>query len=555
MRRSHRPVFLRLAALLLPLASLGVACQGGVTGTDQPPGTGGTGSGGTGGGPPTGSFNLSCDKPNLGVPVLRLMNRTELQHTLTDVFPQIAGQWSNTLPSLNASAYGYDNDSGAVVGPQLAAAVLETAEAVATAVTGTALASILPCGTAAADRACAETFLNKYGRRLFRRPITAAEHDRYLAFFDAARAKPADFKTSLKWMTVGLIQSPNALYRSEIGATGGDGTRQLSIYEQASELAYTYTGSTPSDALLTQADGGNLGDLVALAKTMLATAPGKEVLQHFFESWLDYTRVVSVEKSGITDFPTVRSDMVQETRAFVGDVVIAKAGGVASLLTAPTTYPSTALAQYYGFPAPPAAYASINRPAGRGIGILAQGSVLASRAKPNSSSPTQRGLLVFQRLLCETKPSPPNVVPPAPEPDPGQITTRARYEMVHAQGTCAGCHKLFDPIGFGFEHFDEGGRYRADENGLAINTASNVPDGDGVPVFQFADEEGLMSGLANQPVVYQCLAAHLATYAFGSGESCLGSSRVADLQSGALGVADYFSALAAEPHFTHRAAQ
>ena len=43
-------------------------------------------------------------------------------------------------------------------------------------------------------------------------------------------------------MTVALIQSPNALYRSEIGADSGGGMRQLSPYEVATELAYTFTG-------------------------------------------------------------------------------------------------------------------------------------------------------------------------------------------------------------------------------------------------------------------------------------------------------------------------
>jgi Protein of unknown function (DUF1595) len=57
---------------------------------------------------------------------------------------------------------------------------------------------------------------SRYGRRLFRRAITSAEHDRYLSFFDSALGK-SNFKSAIKWLTVGLIQSPNAVYRSEIG--------------------------------------------------------------------------------------------------------------------------------------------------------------------------------------------------------------------------------------------------------------------------------------------------------------------------------------------------
>src|SRR5262249_60461807 len=137
------------------------------------------------------------------------------------------------------SAFGFDNDASSPVGSQFAQLLLDTATSLATAVTGSALAGILPCAASSPDHACAETFLNQYGRRLFRRPITTAEHDRYLAFFDTSKTK-SDFKTALKWMIVALIQSPNTPYRSEVGTDSGAGMRQLSSYAIATERAYTH---------------------------------------------------------------------------------------------------------------------------------------------------------------------------------------------------------------------------------------------------------------------------------------------------------------------------
>lgn len=256
------------------------------------------------------------------------------------------------------------------------------------------------------------------------------------------------------------------------------------------------------------------------------------------------------------NFATLRNDMVQETHAFINEVVLENKGGLKELLTANTTNPSRSLATYYDFPAPASDYATVTRSSGRGIGLLAQGSILASRALPTSSSPTRRGLLVFSRLLCQTKPTPPKDVPPPPPPAPGAVTTRQRYEEQHAaRGACAFCHKQFDPIGFGFEHFDEGGAYRATDGTLPINTVSNVPKPDLTPLFEFQDQETLARGLAEQETVYQCFAAYLATYAFGSADSCLGSSRVLELKAGSLNIADYFAALAAEPHFAQRESQ
>jgi hypothetical protein len=545
----------RLLWFAVPALAAIAACQAKVDGAATRNGTGGDGSGGSGGSSSmTASFNLQCPQVQLGSPVLRLLTASEFTNTISDIFPQVATQWSNTLPANTLSAYGFANDSSAVVGPQLAQALLDTATSIATAVTGTTLATTLPCSATSADHSCADQFVTQYGRRLFRRSLTQAEHDNYLTFFDSALAK-SNFATALKWVLVGLIQSPNAVYRSEIGTAASDGTRNLSADEVATEFAYTFTGSTPSDALLTQAESGSSVDVVSLAKSLLASDAGKAQVEQFFEAYLGYPQVASVERTNVTNFMAVRNDMVQETRTFI-DQIVQNNGGLQDLLTSPNTNPSIQLASYYGMPAPSADYASVQRPTTYGIGLLAQGSLLAANALPTSSSPTQRGLVVFSKLLCETKPTPPPNVPPPPPPAPGQVTTRQRYEEQHANGgACASCHKLFDPIGFGFEHFDEGGRYRADDGGLQINTVSDVPNPDGTPLFNFQDEPTLAQGLATQEVVYQCFAAYLATYAYGTADSCLGSSNVADFKAGTVSIMDYYASLAAEPHFVKRNAQ
>ena len=520
---------------------------------------GNTGSAGSG----DPNFHLNCTGASLGRPFLRLLTGAELQSTLTDIFPEVKGAWTLSLPSATISSHGFDNDGSSPVGAQLAGAYVDTALSLATALVGTPLATILPCSTGAADRTCAETFLNKYGRRLFRRPLTTAEHDRYLTFFDASKTK-SDFKTALKWMTVALIQSPNALYRSEIGADSGGGMRQLSAYEVATELAYTFTGTTPTDALLTMAAGGNLGDTTALAKTMIATDAGKQTLHRFFDQYLDYSNVSSVQKPNIASYASLSADMVQETRAFINQIVFTGGGGMKELLTATTTNPSRALAAYYatgnmytgGFPTPASDYASVTRPATTGIGILAQGSFLSSHAGSDTSSPTKRGLFTYYKLFCRAHLMPP---PNVPQLDTTTVmtginTTRDRYEKLHAAGSCASCHKVFDPLGFAFEHFDEGGRYRVKEKTFDIDSSGTVTGPDNSTIT-FANQQDLMNAVVKQPIIHECMSAYLAAYAYGSDEACLGASQVTALQSGSIGIAEAYARLAAEPHFTQRSAQ
>jgi hypothetical protein len=354
---------------------------------------------------------------------------------------------------------------------------------------------------------------------------------------------------------VGLIQSPHAVYKSEIGVLNTDGVRQLSPVELATELAYTFSGSTPSPELLAAAESGALGDPVEQATALLATERGKQALQRFFEGYLGYTSAAAIQRPNIPAFSDVSGDMVQETRAFLNDVLFNGAGGVRELLTAPTTNPSQALASYYGLPAPAADYAPVTR--STGVGVLAQGAFLATHANADASSPTKRGLFPFLKLLCQFKPEPPPNVPQISAPEPGVRTTRQRYEEVHGQlgSTCATCHRAFDPIGFGFEHFDEGGRYREDEGGLPIDASATVIDIDGNVLFDFDGVEQLMAELAAQPLTYRCFAAYLAAYAFGSGEACLGSSKAGELEAGSASIVQAFAALAAEPHFSRRLAE
>ena len=533
-------------------------------------GSGGSGNSGGGAGttPAVTALELNCPTAPAGSPILRLMTRNELQNTLDDIFPSLKGQWTSSLPASTISAFGFDNDGAATVGNQMAGALLDAATSLATALTGSGLATLLPCSTSSPNHACAQTFLQTYGPRLFRRPLTSAESTSYLSFFDASLAK-SSFTSALKWMTIGLIQSPNALYRSEIGMVQ-NGARQLSSYEVATELAYTYSGSTPTSALLSMAGTGNLGDLAAAARTLIATAPGQAAMQHFFEQYFEYQTAPSLQKPNIAAFAQVSADMVSETQAFINQIVFQNAGGLADLLTAPSTNPSKALAAYYatgndysgGFPTPSADYAQVTRPTGLGIGILSQGAFLATHASSTASSPTKRGLFPFYKLFCSPKLTPPANVPPI---DTTTVTatvhtTRDRYELVHEltngpTGSCAGCHVYFDPIGFASEHFDEGGRYRVMEGTYPINSADTVMTPDGSATLSFSDEEDLMNDLVAQPIIHQCIEAYLATFAYGSTDACIGSTPATDLQSGKIGLAEAFAQLANEPHFTTRAAQ
>ncbi len=492
-----------------------------------------------------------CSGSQAGEPLLRRLTTREFEATLSDVFPQVVGSWSSSFSSDPISHYGYDNAAERlVVSKQKAAEIDTTAASVANAVVA-ALGELLPCSASTADRACAETFLDQYGKRLFRRPLAADEKEKLLTFFDEASSKTS-FAEGIGWLTRALVHSPHTVYRSEIGALAG-GERTLSQHEVAAALSYTFGGTTPSDELLARADAGELGSpevLVQVARDLMGTPRGRENLHYLFGAWLGYPRVTTMTKANVPEFDALRADMREETRRFLELVVIDGGGGLHELLTSTVTTPTQALAQFYGFPAPAEDYQSVERPETAGVGVLAQGSVLASRALPDGSSPTKRGLLVMENFLCRQRPEVPANVPLLPEPATGQVTTRQRYEEVHSSGACKNCHQQFDPIGFGFEHFDEVGRYRADEGGLPIDATGEVPGS-----FTFDGQPELAQLLAQEEEMQACVSARMKAFAFGTESACLGETERAAFMSGAIGFIDYIASLAAEPHFARRKAQ
>ncbi len=554
-------------------AALGflAACSAGGQGDPGGPTTGGGGQSASGGsassgaasgtGAVTGSIGVgdlakTCGTSAVGRPQLRRLTRAELQNTLDDIFPQIKGKWSVAFPEVKSLSLGFENDPALLtVGGQVAEKLLDTADSVATALTANdVLQNVLPCAASAADRACAQKFVTDYGKRLFRRPLTQAEQDRYLSFFDA-RLAGSDFKSALRWTVIALIQSPHAIYRREIGVAA-NGEYQLSQHEIATELAYMFTGTTPSADLLAQADAGQLKtpeQLVGLAEQLLATPAGRDTLHRFFRLWLGYDQIPPT-RPNVNGYDAAAPTLAEETRRLIEEVVLNQHGGTTELLTAPYSMPAKATASsfYQGWPAPAADYDKVTRPAGQGVGVLAQASVIAAHSHETASSPTLRGLMVYERLLCGARPQVPASVPTLTEAMPGVKTTRQRYEEQHMSkgSACPGCHQLFDPLGFGFEHFDEAGRYRETEGGLPIDSSGTLKQG-GQEVFSYTGLDELATKLAAQPGVGACASGYVGAYTYANA-ACLGEARRAEFVAGSIGFLEYFASLAGEPSFTRR---
>ncbi|MCH9688983.1 MAG: DUF1592 domain-containing protein [Deltaproteobacteria bacterium] len=371
-----------------------------------------------------------------------------------------------------------------------------------------ALVGCTPASTT--DTECFRQFITAFGRRALRRPLLDEEIDRYAGLIAEAEASD-DFYAAVEVTLRALLQHPEFLYRVELGTAVPDapGVFRLSDHEIGTRLSYLLWGSTPSDALLDLADADQLHtaeQITAAAEQMLDDPRARARLGRFHAMWLGYEMLPHA--------PELADAMQAETQALIDRVVFDEGLPWQDLLRFQQTFVTPSLAEHYGLPAPAQAdwvpYTDTERQ-----GLLGHGSFLSAMSKVDDSSPTKRGVLVRTRLMCQDiPPPPPNVNVDDTEPPEG-VCKEEFYRETHAQGNCAGCHSLMDPIGLGLERYDHRGVYRTVEDDDASCQISGEGSLDGAP---FTGPSELSDLLLDSGSLNGCLTQQLYRFAVGRSE-------------------------------------
>ncbi|HNN96672.1 MAG TPA: DUF1592 domain-containing protein [Pseudomonadota bacterium] len=410
--------------------------------------------------------------------------------------PPLEDVASGLPPDARPDGFPFDDHVDArLVTPVHAEAYRRAALTVLAAVTQD-LPSVLPCdGSGGTRGACTSQFLRTFGRRAFRRPLQPAEQARY----EMLAAGAPSFEAGIAWCIAALLQSPHFLYRSELGEPQPDGRFRLGPYEVASALSYLYWGTMPDDALLSAAERGELLDAGAIerqARRMLADPRARAQLGDFALQWLGVERVANLDKRGDL-FPAwngdLRQSLLTETRSLFSHVVFDASGELGELFTADYSFVNEGLARLYGLDA--VSGTALQRrqfgsAGGTRRGLLGHGSVLASYAHSDQTSPIRRGLLVRRTLLCQELPTPPPNAGGVPAVD-SAATTRERFRQHTQNPFCKSCHQFIDGVGFGFERFDAIGRARDSERGVPIDDSGDMNDLSGLGSGQAGPYRGL----------------------------------------------------------------
>jgi len=375
------------------------------------------------------------------------------------------------------------------------------------------------------DRSCAATILSRMARRAYRRPVTKADTNTLLGFFDEGRKDGGTFDDGIQFALERMLVDPDFLLRvyRDPAKPVGTAPYPLTNLELASRLSFFLWSSIPDDHLLTLAEQRELAKpaiLEAEVRRMLADPRATDALvNNFAAQWLNLRQVEEVVVNP-EKYPNYDESLLEafqrETEMFVAST-LREDRSVNDLRSAHYTFVNKRLARHYGIPG---VYGSRFRRVTlpnreqRG-GLLAQGALLVTTSYPDRTSPVLRGKWLLNNIFgTPIPPPPPGVNTTLVEAKPGAVppSIRDRLALHRTSPTCNSCHAVIDPLGFALENFDVIGGWRTtDESGKPVDASGTTASGEKIEGLS-----GLRAVLVDEPEQFpRTVTEKLMAYALG----------------------------------------
>ena len=395
------------------------------------------------------------------------------------------------------------------------------------------LDSWMPCSEK--TDGCARIMIDRVVKKAYRRPLNSEENNRLFAIYAQAK-EGSTFSEGIRVLLEAVLSSPNFLYHFEFGKTEAEQNPEivgdvvaLTQHELAARLSFFLWRSAPDDILIAAADAGELETLEQIAtqaQRLIEDERAQVTIGSFHRQWL---RLEVPDGDG--DKARFLEAINEDTVRTVITLIYEDNGALSDLFNVEYGFLNETSKELYGVSGSGAGqeqdgFARYNLDPEQRKGILARAGFLNS-----NHGPSRRGKFVREEVLCSIiPPPPPGVDTTVPEGDPSDHP-RERF-LVHTENpSCGGCHRLMDPIGFGFDHFDSNGRWRSaiveETNGIErqfeirdIGELVETTDVDGVfdGVFE------LQSKLANSTDTQACYVFQWMRFATGRqpsiGDSC-----------------------------------
>ena len=479
-----------------------------------------------------GLFGCGAPEPTTtGAPAgMRRLTEEQYRNSIADIFGpdvKVSGRFEPILrPQHGLIAAGTSQISVSPAGFEqyytmattVAAQVVDEAHRVA----------LFGCAPGPDAEKCLTAFFQRIGLLVLRRPLTGEEAAAYTSAAKAAAETTGDFYAGAALSLGTMLASPQFIFEVDRTERAPDGSSRLDAYAKASRLGFFLTNSTPDQELLDAAARGELHDAKGLAKQVdrLMASPRLETsVRAFFSDMFGLAATAELVKDPVI-YPSfvraVKEDMPEQTLRTITRHVLVDDGDYRDLFTTRRTVMTRPLGVIYGVPiAQRTGWVDYEFPDdGQRAGLLTMMNFLALNSHDGRSSPTLRGKALRELVLCQPVPIPPGDVDFSlvQNTENQELkTARDRVTAHRANPTCAGCHKIMDPIGLGMESFDGIGTFRDVENGNPIDVSGDL---DGVP-FKNAVELG--KAVHGNPATPACLVSRM--YEFAGRRAALSGER------------------------------
>ncbi len=310
--------------------------------------------------------------------------------------------------------------------------------------------------------------LTRFATLAFRRPVTAAEVERFAKLVESELASGEKFEAAVKTGLLAIMCSKDYIYLVE----GAAERTKLNAWELASRLSYFLWSTMPDEELLRVAKDGTLQRpevLKVQVVRMLRDPKAARFAEAFPRQWLQL-RMVGMfppDKKLYPDYDEyLQKSMIGETTAFFREV-LDKNLSLREFLDSDWTMLNARLADHYGIAGvTDDRFQRVSlKPGDHRGGLLTQAAILSLTSDGTRQRPVHRGKWVMESILGKSPPPPPaNVKPiePTPATQP-KATIRMKLDAHRNDPNCAACHRKIDPLGLAFDNYDAIGRWRTEE--------------------------------------------------------------------------------------------
>jgi len=485
-------------------AGQGIGASGGAAGTA------GSGAGGSAGASAGGQGGVTPE-PGPGeavavaTPLIRL-TRPEYAATVAAAFEIPEGQIDQSRLPQDELVAGFTGHVATLINDVELGQYLDTSGLLAEAIVNAPNGGVAACTGLAGGKpeklSCLKTYLEQRLPVLHRRPVDAATVDELMDLAGVPELADQFFKVAATAILQRALMSPRFLFKLEWPQDkAADSPQPLDDHGFAARLSFFLTGA-PQDAELRQAAAeGKLSDPAIVkqqVERLLATDGARERFRSFHQNWLHLPEIRNREKSA-TDYPewtpALREGLLDETALLFDETFRTGAEPWRAFFTARHTYADKNVAALYGATGGNKADRISLEQQPERAGFLTHASFLATHSHDEETQAIHRGNIVRQQVVCQ------------PLPPPVDIDITQEVDRLVAPN-CAGCHKLIEAIGTGFDNFDGIGR-KTDAKASGVLTSVDDQD----RPFETVGE--LAGMLAQSDEVADCIARQWLRFALG----------------------------------------